>query len=70
MSNLNQVQKGYLKTVVNQKQAKKIKRQFKIVNSESVELNNIQKNFIKTVKSEFVKNEFIDLFRKANLKLN
>ncbi|MFE3866941.1 hypothetical protein ACFX5E_02505 [Flavobacterium sp. LS2P90] len=70
MSNLNQVQKGYLKTVVNQKQAKKIKRQFKIVNSESVELNNIQKNFIKTIDSEFVKNELINLFREANVKLN
>lgn len=70
MSNLNQVQKGYLKTVVNQKLAKKIKRQFKIVNSESIELNDIQKNFIKTVESEFVKNEFINFFRKANVKLN
>lgn len=70
MSNLNQIQKDYLKTVVNQKLAKKIKRQFKIVNSENIELNDIQKNFIKTVDSEFIKNELINLFRKANLKLN
>ena len=70
MSNLNQVQKGYLKTVVNQKLAKKIKRQFKIVNSESIELNDIQMNFIETVDSEFAKNVLINLFRKANLKLN
>jgi predicted transglutaminase-like protease len=69
MSNLNQTQKDYLKTVADKKLAKRIKKQFKIVNRENIELNETQKNFLKNVDSEFAKNKLINLFKKANLKL-
>lgn len=66
MSRLNQTQKDFLKNVVDRKLSKRLKKQFKIVNRESIELNKTQKNFLKKIDSEFTKNQFINLFKKAN----
>jgi hypothetical protein len=66
MSKLNQTQKDFLKTVANHKLSKRLKKQFKTVNTESIELNKTQKIFLKTIDSEIIKNQFVFLFRKAN----
>lgn len=70
MNNLNQIQKDLLNTVTNRKLSKRIKKQFKAVNTEHVELNQIQRDFLSSIDSESLKRQLMAQFKKANHKLN
>lgn len=68
MSNLNQTQKDYLKTVANVEQSKKIKKAFKKSNREIAGLTKDQLYFIdNTLYSESAREKVIKVFRKENL---
>ncbi|EIA09588.1 hypothetical protein [Flavobacterium frigoris] len=67
MSNLNQTQKDYLKTVANVEQSKKIKKAFKKSNRNGINLNCVQKDYLVTVQSYFARKELKKMFIDSNL---
>ena len=71
MSNLNQTQKDYLKTVVDQKLAKRIKKGFEKVNNEIAGLTKDQHYCLdNTVNTDRARKKLIKIFRKENLIFN
>jgi hypothetical protein len=71
LSNLNQIQKEYLKTVTNVEQCKKLKRQFKVVNKE---INGLTEDQIycldNTIYTDSARKKLIKIFREENLIIN
>lgn len=71
MSNLNQIQKEYLKTVTNVEQCKKLKKQFKVVNKEIAGLSEDQIYCLdNTVYTDSARKKLIKIFREENFLIN
>lgn len=67
MSNLNQIQKEYLKTVTNVEQSKKLKKAFKKVNTEIAGLTDDQIYCLDvTVYTDSARKNLIKIFREEN----
>ena len=71
MSNLNQIQKEYLKTVTNVEQRKALKKAFEEVMNEIAGLTDDQIYCLEnTVYSDSARKKLIGIFRKENLIFN